>query len=197
MQQSKCVRLVLIVFWTTMAATRAQAGDFGALRTQPPDHRGSAAPLFLNPRFHDWVERLAPNFSFVGRAEARAPDEPDAASEPERRGPAGDKPGADQRSARRAFVQRGLAAWYQHPGVTASGERYNPDGLTAAHADLPLGSRVQVINEATGRSVVVRVNDRISAKSKSRKKLAIELSRGGAREIGLDGVAHVSIYREE
>jgi rare lipoprotein A len=45
-------------------------------------------------------------------------------------------------------------------GLTASGEAFNADALTAAHKTLPLGSLVRVTNEATGASVLVRINDR-------------------------------------
>jgi rare lipoprotein A len=43
---------------------------------------------------------------------------------------------------------------------TASGERFDPAGLTAAHRTLPLGSKVRVTNKTNGKSVVVRINDR-------------------------------------
>jgi rare lipoprotein A len=43
---------------------------------------------------------------------------------------------------------------------TASGERFNPQALTAAHRTLPMGTRLRVTNQANGRSVIVRVNDR-------------------------------------
>jgi rare lipoprotein A len=43
---------------------------------------------------------------------------------------------------------------------TASGERFNPSALTAAHRSLPLGSKLRVINKSNGKSVVVRINDR-------------------------------------
>jgi hypothetical protein len=56
-----------------------------------------------------------------------------------------------------------VASWYG-PGFighrTASGEVYRPDDLTAASRSLPLGTRVQVTNLNTGKSVVVRVDDR-------------------------------------
>jgi rare lipoprotein A len=43
---------------------------------------------------------------------------------------------------------------------TASGERFNPSALTAAHRTLPLGSKIRVTNKGNGKSVVVRINDR-------------------------------------
>jgi rare lipoprotein A len=54
----------------------------------------------------------------------------------------------------------GLASFYGHQSRTASGEKFNPQELTAAHRTLPFGTRVRVTDVATGRSVTVRVNDR-------------------------------------
>jgi len=58
---------------------------------------------------------------------------------------------------------RGKASWYG-PGfqgkVTASGERFDMNALTAAHRTLPFGTRLRVRNLRNGREVVVRVNDR-------------------------------------
>ena len=65
--------------------------------------------------------------------------------------------------------------------MTASGERYNPGGLTAAHRTLPFGTRVRVTSQNTGKSVVVRINDRgpfVGGR-------AIDLSISAARAIGL------------
>lgn len=47
-----------------------------------------------------------------------------------------------------------------HGQRTASGERFNAYGFTAAHPWLPLGSKVKVTNRSNGRSVTVRINDR-------------------------------------
>jgi rare lipoprotein A (peptidoglycan hydrolase) len=95
------------------------------------------------------------------------------------------------RTGRRLAVTR--AAWYQHSGRTASGERYNPDGLTAAHRSLPLGTRVMVVNQRNGLSVVVRINDRVPKTA----KLPVDLSRGSARAIGMTGIATVALYEVE
>ena len=54
----------------------------------------------------------------------------------------------------------GVASFYSGTSRTASGERLNPAELTAAHPSLPFGTRVRVTSLDTGRSVVVRVNDR-------------------------------------
>ena len=56
-------------------------------------------------------------------------------------------------------VQNGIASVYSG-GRTANGERASPRQLTAAHRFLPFGTMVRVTSRATGRSVVVRINDR-------------------------------------
>lgn len=56
-------------------------------------------------------------------------------------------------------VQTGVASWYRD-SRTASGERYNASGLTAAHRRLPLGTYVRVTNLVNNQSTVVRINDR-------------------------------------
>ncbi|MGA8434512.1 MAG: septal ring lytic transglycosylase RlpA family protein [Methyloceanibacter sp.] len=59
--------------------------------------------------------------------------------------------------------QQVRATWYGNElrgHRTASGEAFNPDGLTAAHRSLPLGTCLVVSNPKTGKSVAVRVNDR-------------------------------------
>jgi rare lipoprotein A len=63
--------------------------------------------------------------------------------------------------------------------------------LTAAHRTLPVGTRVRVVNKKNGRSVVVRINDRMPAKL----NYAIDLSRGSARVLGIEGLGSVAIYK--
>jgi rare lipoprotein A len=53
-----------------------------------------------------------------------------------------------------------LASFYGEDTETASGEKFNPNELTAAHPTLPFGTRLRVTNIANGHSVIVRVNDR-------------------------------------
>jgi len=54
----------------------------------------------------------------------------------------------------------GVASFYTEGKQTASGEKFDPNELTAAHRTLPFGTRLRVTNVATGKSVTVRVNDR-------------------------------------
>jgi rare lipoprotein A len=80
----------------------------------------------------------------------------------------------------------GIASWYGpgfHGRRTASGERYDQDALTAAHPYWAFGTRVKVTLLSTGRSVVVRINDRFPAY----KGRVIDVSRGTARALGLIG----------
>ena len=61
------------------------------------------------------------------------------------------------------FKQRGIASWYGkkfHGQRTSSGEKYNMYAMTAAHPILPIPSYARVTNVDTGKSVVVRINDR-------------------------------------
>ena len=70
---------------------------------------------------------------------------------------------------------------------TASGERFNPSAMTAAHRTLRFGTRVRVTNSRNGRSVVVRINDR----GPFVKGRSIDLSSGAAQAIGMGSSAHV------
>jgi rare lipoprotein A len=84
--------------------------------------------------------------------------------------------------------QSGIASIYSG-GKTASGEHMNSGELTAAHPSLPFGTRVTVTNRHTGRSVVVRINDR----GPFVKGRVIDLSPAAARAIGVGGLAQVSL----
>jgi rare lipoprotein A len=83
-------------------------------------------------------------------------------------------------------VLRGHAVWYGadwHGKRTASGERFDRADLTAAHRSLPLGTRVRVIDVASRRQVVVRINDR-GPYGPDRRRI-IDLSEAAARALGL------------
>jgi rare lipoprotein A len=67
---------------------------------------------------------------------------------------------ADEHEAESKVTSYGVASFYSEGTQTASGEQFNPNALTAAHPNLPFGTKLRVTDVATGRSVVVRVNDR-------------------------------------
>jgi rare lipoprotein A len=88
----------------------------------------------------------------------------------------------------------GNASWYGmvlQGHHTASGERFNPTDLTAAHRTLPFGTMVRVVDVNTGRSVVVRINDRGVLFADR----VIDLSSGAANALGIlrAGVAKVRL----
>ncbi|WP_278535324.1 septal ring lytic transglycosylase RlpA family protein, partial [Delftia acidovorans] len=83
--------------------------------------------------------------------------------------------------------QQGLASWYGpglHGRLTASGERFDKEELTAAHRSFAFGSRVCVRSAATGRTVVVRINDR----GPFAPGRVIDLSQAAAQELGMVGL---------
>ncbi len=90
--------------------------------------------------------------------------------------------------------ERGMASWYGYPfhgRLTASGERYDMEAMTAAHKTLPFGTVVLVTCLETGASVSVRINDRgpfIAGR-------IIDLSAAAGRLLGLEkrGVTRVSL----
>ncbi|MDU0459036.1 MAG: septal ring lytic transglycosylase RlpA family protein [Geobacteraceae bacterium] len=73
--------------------------------------------------------------------------------------------------------------------LTSSGHRYNPDKLTAAHASLPMGTVVRVLNPATKQEVHVTINDRCASKPFH----FIDLSRAAAKKIGLWGKGKIKV----
>jgi len=89
----------------------------------------------------------------------------------------------------------GYASWYGEElggKQTANGETFNPDGISAAHRTLPLPSYVEVTALDTGRTILVRVNDRGPMISDR----LIDLSRGAAEQLGIaNGPAAVRVRR--
>jgi rare lipoprotein A len=90
-------------------------------------------------------------------------------------------------------TQTGEASWYGIEGgpETANGERYNPEGLTAAHRTLPFGTKVRVTSLKTGLAVTLRINDR---GPRNRRRI-IDVSAGAAKAIGIknDGIGEVKM----
>ncbi len=83
--------------------------------------------------------------------------------------------------------QQGLASWYGprfHGRPTASGERFDSRDLTAAHRTLEFGTRVCVRSSITGKTVVVRINDR----GPFTGGRVIDLSQGAAEALGMIGL---------
>lgn len=91
----------------------------------------------------------------------------------------------------------GYASWYgnESSNQTANGERFRPKGITAAHTTLPLPSYVEVTALDTGRTILLRINDRGPF---SRGRI-LDLSRGAAEQLGIrtQGYAAVRVRRVE
>jgi len=91
-------------------------------------------------------------------------------------------------------VEFGKATWYgdQYKGrPTASGEKFKPNEMTAAHRSYPFGTVVKVKNLNNGKTVKVRINDRGPFKGER----IIDLSQGAARKLKMiqDGVVPVRV----
>jgi rare lipoprotein A len=90
-------------------------------------------------------------------------------------------------AAARRYRERGIASWYGHETLknkgghmTANGEAFDPEGLSAAHKYLPLPTYVRITNLENRRSIIVRVNDR----GPFVKGRIIDLSVGAAKKLG-------------
>lgn len=91
--------------------------------------------------------------------------------------------------------QIGVASYYSdkfHGRRTASGERYDKNGLTAVHPRLPFGTIIRVTNLRNERTVEVKVNDRFG----SRRGRMLDLSKRAARELGFVGAGLAKVKLE-
>jgi rare lipoprotein A len=106
--------------------------------------------------------------------------------------------GAPALAAGRPLVQVGLASFYGpefHGKTTATGGRFDMQGLTAAHPSYPGGTVLKVTNLENARAVRVRVTDRGPARPVRREGVIIDLSRAAARRLRFtdDGRARVRV----
>ena len=88
--------------------------------------------------------------------------------------------------------QIGIASWYGHPHhgrKTASGERYNMYGLSAAHRHIKLGSMVKVTNLDNNKTVIVKINDR----GPFAKGRILDLSLGAKQQLAMGGTTKVKV----
>jgi rare lipoprotein A len=106
---------------------------------------------------------------------------------------------AAEAAAGREAVKRQLirASWYgggeRLSGHTSTGEIFRPMGHTAAHRTLPFGTILKVTAAATGRSTIVRINDRGPAAASGR---SLDLSRGAAMDLGIVATGEGRVYIE-
>lgn len=92
-----------------------------------------------------------------------------------------------------ALAETGLASYYgtESGSRTASGERFDGSGMTAAHRTLPFNTKVRVTLLSSGESVVVRISDR----GPYVRGRIVDLSYAAAKKLGIIGigVARVSV----
>jgi rare lipoprotein A len=139
------------------AATLAACGQ-SPLRTQHSDFRSSA----------------------TRQAAIEQPRRPVATASVVRRVPA---PEASEGQVKSGGKSQGIASFYSEGSMTASGEKFDPKELTAAHPTLPFGTKLRVTNTHTGRSVTVRVNDR----GPYVPGRVVDVSYSAAQELGMVG----------
>ncbi len=135
------------------------------------------------------------------RKQVEAPAKPEAQAKPQTQGatePAKDKTVAKvetEKSYRTTSTQTGQASYYGYGAgsQTASGARFNPNAMTAAHRTLPFGTKVRVTNKRNGKTVIVTINDR----GPFIRGRIIDLSTAAAGVIGMrsSGVAPVLVER--
>lgn len=96
-------------------------------------------------------------------------------------------------------VQRGLASWYGHGDGyhgrrTASGERFDKNSLTAAHYDLPFGTRIRVRNLRNGRRVNLTITDRFPIETLKKGRI-LDVSYGAAKKLRMveEGVVPIEL----
>ncbi|MTI87634.1 MAG: septal ring lytic transglycosylase RlpA family protein [Balneolaceae bacterium] len=109
--------------------------------------------------------------------------------------PSGEEVYTDASKSEGMLIETGVSSWYGpnfHGKLTANGEIYDMDGITAAHRTLPFNSIVLVENLDNGKSLQVRINDR----GPYAKDRILDLSRGAARKLGVigPGTANIKLY---
>lgn len=95
-----------------------------------------------------------------------------------------------------AYVGEGIASFYGpglHGNLTANGETFDQEAMTAAHRKLKFNTCVRVVNMENGKAVKVRINDRGPYKDER----IIDVSLGAARKLDMlqKGLARVRVYR--
>ena len=103
------------------------------------------------------------------------------------------RPAETETPVRVTSTQSGMASYYWQGQMTASGVRFNPNAMTAAHRSYPFGTKVRVTNQRNGKTVVVTINDR----GPFIRGRIIDLSNAAAGVIGMRsaGVAPVTVER--
>ena len=173
------------------------------IRPQADDATQAKPPAKSPRRISRWPARRAPTESGSGAGSANAGEDTVVAGPEPRAEPlhvSANRPyrlnGRQYRpmTQLQPFRQQGIASWYGvpfHGRRTATGDRFDMNGMSAAHPTLPLPSYARVRNLKNGKAVIVRVNDRGPFASDR----VIDLSRAAANHLGMidSGVASVEV----
>jgi rare lipoprotein A len=129
----------------------------------------------------------------TAKPEAQVKPQPQAATEPAKDKTIAERKVETEKTYRVTGTQSGMASYYWQGQMTASGARFNPNAMTAAHRNLPFGTKVRVTNKRNGKTVIVTINDR----GPFIRGRIIDLSNAAAGIIGMRsaGVAPVVVER--
>ncbi|GAA1275946.1 hypothetical protein GCM10009677_31830 [Sphaerisporangium rubeum] len=151
--------------WLLTGGTPAKLTATATIATRPPDTPPPGAPSATSPASAPTpapspTETAAPGSPEPATDQALPPQTP-APKQPQKT-PAPKKTPKKKAPVKSKVLASGScgASFYDEGQMTASGERFNPNAMTAAHKTLPMGSIVRVINPGNGASVKVRINDR-------------------------------------
>ncbi|QKW41024.1 septal ring lytic transglycosylase RlpA family protein [Actinomadura sp. NAK00032] len=199
------LRTVLIVSGAAVAVLAA--GAF-ALVNGDGSAKSAQAAQTAEPPADPLADRPDGDSPRVSRGGTRAPEpSPTASKKPERKPPKerekAPRPDAaaahlakpKQKTAKKhKVIASGSceASYYWEGQMTASGERFDPDELTAAHKTLPMGSKVRVTNKNNDRSVTVRINDR----GPYAGGRCLDLSRAAMKKVGGTGSGVIPVRYE-
>ncbi len=188
------VRPALLAGAATLLALPAQASAPGIALPLAQMAGGEAAAADAEPAFEESFERFD-DLPDAPEPEGNVVDidtiEPPIEVEKPKPAP---EPATSSRSGR--SLGTGIASYYGkrfHGRLTANGERFNMNAMTAAHKTLRFGTKVRVTNPRNGKSVVVRINDR----GPFTPGRTIDLSRAAAQKIGLIQRGHGRVKLEQ
>lgn len=128
--------------WDPFAPANSSGSSGPASPATPPAPQSAPGPLSSQPADSPHAKS------------SEEPAEPPKAAKPAK--------AAKKATAKTKVISSGRcgASYYDEGQMTASGERFNPNAMTAAHKTLAMGSKVRVTNPRNGRTVTVRINDR-------------------------------------
>jgi rare lipoprotein A len=176
-----------------IVAAAPQSSDIPLPRPRPP-HRDHPAPLV---RAIAMPHSARPVMAFEETPEEAAIQDSPVQSVPGQT-PEAEAPGTQAPAPTKSGIAKGdcsggrqiISAYYSQGERTASGQPFDPNGMTAAHRTLPFGTHLTVSNPRTGKSVNVVINDRGPFVS----GISLDLSLGAAQAIGMRGTGAVCIW---